>query len=68
MKQKYLILKSIEKNELIIREFAESVKDGTFSLRSEETYSGDAIEYAISKGRQALMSALRTPNMRPPKL
>ena len=68
MKQKYLILKNDEKNELTIQEFAELEKKHEYTLLCEETYSAKAIESAISKGEQALISALRTVNLYPPGL
>ena len=64
MKQKYLILKNKEKNELIIKESLEINKD-MFSLVCEETYDNKDIESAIAKGRKDLVSALRTDNMYP---
>jgi hypothetical protein len=64
MKQKYMILKSEEKSELIIREFAELDKDA-MSLLCEETYDAKTIESAIAKDKEALIVALRTPNMYP---
>ncbi|MDO9567068.1 MAG: hypothetical protein Q7J15_10045 [Candidatus Desulfaltia sp.] len=64
MKQKYLILKDDEKNELIIREFLEITKE-TFSLVCEETYDNNNIESAIAKGEKHLVSVLRTNNMYP---
>ena len=68
MKQKYLILKNDEKNELTIQEFAELEKKHEYTLLCEETYSAKAIESAISKGKEALISALRTVNLYPPGL
>jgi hypothetical protein len=68
MKQKYLILKNDEKNELTIQEFAELEKQDEYTLLCEETYSAKAIESAISKGKEALISALRTVNLYPPGL
>ena len=68
MKQKYLILKNDEKNELTIQEFAELEKQHEYTLLCEETYSAKAIESAISKGKEALISALRTVNLYPPGL
>ena len=64
MKQKYLILKNDEKNELIIREFLE-INKGMFSLVCEETYDNNAIESAIAKGGKELVFVLRTNNMYP---
>ena len=66
MKQKYLMIKSNEKNELIIREFAELDKEDFFEVLCEDTFDGEAIESAIIKGTRALISALRTQNMYPP--
>lgn len=64
MKQKYLILKNSDKKELIIREFAELDKE-KFALLCEEAYDDEAIEAAIEKGGDALISSLRTQNMYP---
>lgn len=64
MKQKYVILKNDEKNELIIREFLEINKE-MFSLVCEETYDNNDIESAVAKGGKALVSVLRTNNMYP---
>ncbi len=68
MKQKYLILKNDEKNQLTIQEFADLEKQNEYTLLCEETYSAKAIVSAISKGKQALISALRTVNLYPPGL
>lgn len=68
MKQKYLILKNDEKNELTIQEFAELEKQDEYTLLCEETYNGGTITSAISKGLQALISTLRTINLYPPGL
>jgi hypothetical protein len=57
MKQKYLILKNDEKNELTIQEFAELEKHDEYTLLCEETYNGGTITSAISKGKEALISA-----------
>jgi len=67
MKQKYTIMKSDDKSKLIIQEFAELDKD-MMSLLCEETYDYQKIQSAISHGREALVSALRTPNMYPAKI
>jgi hypothetical protein len=64
MKQKYLILKNEEKNELIIRESLEINKD-MFSLVCEETYDNKDIESAIAKDGKHLVSVLRTDNLYP---
>lgn len=68
MKQKYLILKNDEKNELTIQEFAELEKQDEYTLLCEETYNGGTIISAIAKGMQALISTLRTINLYPPGL
>ena len=68
MKQKYLILKNDEKNQLTIQEFAEIEKQDEYTLLCEETYSAKDIESAISKGKEALISTLRTVNLYPPGL
>lgn len=62
MKQKYVILKN--ENELIIREFAELDKE-TMSLLCEASYDIDTLQKAVSDGKEALIAALRTPNMYP---
>jgi len=68
MKQKYLILKNDEKNELTIQEFAELEKQDEYTLLCEETYNWGTITSAISKGKQALISTLRTISLYPPGL
>ncbi len=68
MKQKYLISRNDEKNKLTIKEFAELEKQNEYTLLCEETYSGQAIKSAITKGKQALISTLRTTNLYPPAL
>lgn len=67
MKQKYLLLKDMHKNQLIIQEFAELDKE-SMSLLCEEAYNNQEIEAAIVTGNSALMQALRTVNMYPPNL
>lgn len=66
MKHKYFIIKDDEKNELIIREFAEIEQKGIFNLLCEVTFSNEVVESAILKGKNALISAIRTQNMYPP--
>jgi hypothetical protein len=65
MKQKYSILKDAGNKQLIIREFAELDKE-LLSLLCEETYEHKAIKSAISNGKEALISTLRTKNLYPP--
>jgi hypothetical protein len=64
MKQKYLIMKSYEKDKLIIREFADLDKQ-MFSLLCEETYDSTIIRSSIEKGKTNLISILRTQNFFP---
>jgi len=67
MKQKYLISKEDDQKKLIIKEFAELDKE-RFSLLCEEEYDNTIIKSAISKGKEALISELRTNNMYPPSV
>ncbi len=67
MRQKYVILKNDEKNELILRAFAELDNTGLV-LACEETYDGKIIKSTIPKGKKALVSILRTQNIYPPGL
>jgi len=64
MKQKYLILKGEDRKSIIIKEFAELDKD-MLSLLCEETYDIKGIEAAVSGGKDAVVSAIRTSNMYP---
>ncbi|MBS3757696.1 MAG: hypothetical protein KGY61_03450 [Desulfobacterales bacterium] len=64
MKQKYLITKDQENQQIKIQEFAELDKD-IFSLVCEESYDGDKIEAAVSEGKETLIEILRTPNLYP---
>jgi len=65
MKQKYLILNDKENKQFKIQEFAELSKE-SLSLLCEETYDYLSIKRAVSTGKDALISALRTNNMYPP--
>jgi len=65
MKQKYLISKEDDQKKLIIKEFAELDKE-MLSLLCEEEYDNKIIKSAISEGKEALISELRTNNMYPP--
>lgn len=65
MKQKYVVLKDEEKEEYILREFAELDKDA-LSLLCEEHYPLETVDAAARQGLGALIQALRTPNMYPP--
>ena len=64
MKQKYLILKGEDRKSIIIKEFAELDKD-MLSLLCEETYDIKGIDAAVSGGKDAVVSAIRTSNMYP---
>jgi hypothetical protein len=66
MKQKFHIQKNDSEHVLIIRESAELDKDA-MSLLCEVTFQADAIKNAIASGREALIAALRTRNMYPPR-
>ena len=65
MKQKYTIIKDDKNKQLIIREFAELDKE-ILSLLCEETYEQKVILAAIKRGKDNLISALRTNNLYPP--
>jgi hypothetical protein len=65
MKQKYLILNDKENKQFKIQEFAELSKE-SLSLLCEETYDYQSIKSAVSTGKDALISALRTNNLYPP--
>ncbi len=67
MKQKYTIMKNDDNSKLIIQEFAELDKD-IMSMLCEETYDYKTIRSAIKTGKEALISALRTPNMYPARV
>jgi hypothetical protein len=67
MKQKYQILKETDQKKLVIKEFAELDKE-MLSLLCEEEYDIKVIKAAISKGKEALISELRTNNMYPPSV
>ena len=65
MKQKYVILKDEEKNQFVIREYAELDKE-VMSLLCEEIYDRARIASAIAVGKEAVIAALRTKNLYPP--
>lgn len=67
MKQKFVILKSDDQKEFKIEEFAELEKE-IMSLMCEEKYDSKAIKSAISAGKEALISLLRTKNFFPTSL
>jgi hypothetical protein len=65
MKQKYLILKNDNANKLTIKEFAEIGERNVYSLACEEIYDGEVVKSAITRGKEALISALRTKSLYP---
>ena len=67
MKHKYSVLKDVEKKEFIIREYAELDKE-TLSFVYESTYPERLVKSTISKGKDALISVLRTPNFYPARI
>lgn len=67
MKQKYVIIKDEEKNAMVLQEHAELDKE-LLSLLCEETYAADMVADAVSLGKAAVVSRLRTRNMYPPSL
>ena len=67
MRQKYVILKNDEKNELILRAFT-GLDNAGLVLTCEETYDEKIIKSTIPKGKKALVSILRTQNIYPPGL
>lgn len=64
MRQKYLIEKNNDANELYIKEFAE-LDPGIFSMTCEENYAAEVVASAIEKGKSNLISLLRTENFFP---
>ena len=68
MKHKFLISKNDKKNTLTIKEFSDVEKPDIYYLLCEESYSVEAIESAISKGKEALILTLRTINLYPSRL
>ena len=65
MRQKYLIINDRENKQFKIQEFAELNKE-TLSLLCEETYDYKTIKSAVTTGKDALISTLRTNNLYPP--
>ena len=65
MRQKYELIKNTQNRQIIIRESAELDK-GAMALLCEETYDTEVINAAISSGKEALVSALKTKNLYPP--
>ncbi|MFZ7125796.1 MAG: hypothetical protein ACOWWM_06530 [Desulfobacterales bacterium] len=67
MKQKYLISRPGSDDKLVIQEYGELDKE-VLSLLCEEAFEGAVIQKAMEGGREALINALRTPNMYPPRI
>jgi len=65
MKQRFEIL--LQGDKLVIKEYAELDKE-MMSLLCEETYDRAAIAEAVANGTQAVMAAVRTKNMYPPRV
>ena len=64
MKQKYLIFRNEEENKLVIKESAELNKE-ILTLICEQTYDDLNIKSAVEKGKDFLISELRTQNLYP---
>ena len=76
MRQKYVVSLDDAQEKLNIKEYAiidknlrkvafHTLKKGSFSFLCEETYESDTILKSISKGMDALVAILRTPNIFP---
>jgi hypothetical protein len=76
MKQRYFISRDEKTNELTIEEYAvvvgnlktyeiNALNPGDFTLLCIETYEGKKIKKAISQGKEALVTTLRTDNLYP---
>lgn len=79
MKQKYFISRDKNTSELIIQEYAavvgnmkrfeiSALSKNDFTLLCTETYEGKSVKKAISQGKEALVSILRTDNLFPIKI
>ncbi|MDJ0782164.1 MAG: hypothetical protein QNJ22_09335 [Desulfosarcinaceae bacterium] len=65
MKQKYVIEKSEDGAEIIVKEYAELDKE-MLSLLCQESYATADLATARTHGKSALIEAIRTNNMYPP--
>jgi hypothetical protein len=65
MKQKYVIEKSENGEQIIVKEYAELDKE-MLSLLCQESYAAADLTTAQSQGKPALIEAIRTNNMYPP--
>lgn len=64
MKHKYTISKDDDRDQLIIKEYAELDKE-ILTLVCEAAYEIDQVDASIEKGKTALIATLRTPNFYP---
>ena len=67
MKQKYVIEKSDNGDDIIVKEYAELDKE-MLSLLCEESYAAADLTAAQQRGKTAVIEAIRTNNMYPPGL
>ena len=76
MKQRYFISRDKNTSELTIKEYAavvgnlkryeiNALSQEDFTLLCTETYEGKIVKQAISQGKEALVSTLRTDNLYP---
>lgn len=65
MKQKFVISRNPEKNEMIIKEYSELDKD-ILTLVCEETYKDEIIDTAIRQNKEMFYSTIRTDKLFPP--
>lgn len=65
MKQKYVIEKSDNGDDIVVKEYAELDKE-MLSLLCEESYAAADLAAAQQRGKTALVEAIRTNNMYPP--
>ena len=65
MKQKYVIEKADNGDDIVVKEYAELDKE-TLSLLCEESYAAADLTAAQRRGKTALIEAIRTNNMYPP--
>ncbi len=65
MKQKYLVGKGEDKNEIIIQEMAEMEKK-VFSIICEKTYKAKELKKQADAGAESLIAFIRQPDFFPP--
>ena len=76
MRQKFIISRNVDKNNLKISEYAilTRIPKNTaalvqqkeqYSLLGQETYDGEMVETSIDRGKRALVATLRTNNLFP---